>query len=159
VVLPARELFQRSNSSLWMVDRCLLLVLARQDISKTSATAPADLSCQSISVERIHTLNRHPHKHVVGRTRVVLNTESDPHSGQRNSGGSERSLLSRRKRDSDLGEIAGPVLLRRPTRDRRTEKSCDGGGDGGDSDHFLRLNQMKGLNGQLSVLRGGYERV
>jgi len=100
-------------------------------------------------VELIHTLNRHPHKHVVRRTGVVLNTETEPYSREGSGGGSERSLLSRRKRDDGLGEIADPGLLRRP-RGPRTEKSNDGGEHIVDSDHFSRFIQMRGLNGQRS---------
>ena len=135
VSLPARELFQKSNRSLWMVDKSLLLVLARQDMSKISATAPAVLPCQSALVECIYTLNGHPHKHIVGRAGVVLNTKSDPYSRERTGGGSEGNFLGRRKRDSDLGEITNPGFLRQLS-GRRTEESSDGGDDSGDSNHF-----------------------
>lgn len=60
VASPALELFQTSNRSLWIVDRRLLLLLARQDISKTSATAPTALSCQSVSEEPISHTERTP---------------------------------------------------------------------------------------------------
>ena len=86
-------------------------------------------------MERIHTLNRHPHKHIVRRTGVVLNTETEPHSREGSGGGSERSLLSRRKRDDGLGEIASSWLSRR-LRDRRIDKSSGNGDDVGDGDHF-----------------------
>lgn len=120
------------------------MLLARQDISKTSATAPAALSCQSVSEEPIHTLNGHPHKHVVRRTGVILDAESDPDSREGSVGSSERSLLSGGKRDSGLGEIVNPGSPRHP-RGQRTEKSSDEGGHGGNSDHFFR-----GLSGQRS---------
>lgn len=137
VASPALELFQMSNRSLWIVDRRLLLLLARQDISKTSATAPAALSCQSVSEEPIRTLNGHPHKHVVRRTGVILNAKSDPDSRERSGGGSECSLLSGGKGDNGLGEIVNAGSSRHP-RGQRTDKSSEEGGHGRNSNHFLR---------------------
>ena len=127
-----------------MVDRRLLFVLARQDISKTSATAPAALSCQSVSEEPIHTLNGHPHKHVVRRTGVILNAESDPDSRGRSGRGSKRSLLSGGKRHNGLGEIVNPGSPRHP-RGQRTEKSSEEGGHGGNSDHFFQDYSSEGV--------------
>ena len=117
VTFPARELFQKLNRSLWIVDMIPLLVLARQDMSKISATAPVDLLCRSVSTDRTNTQNRHAHKHVIGGTSIVLNTKSEPHSSEGGSGRPERGLLGRRKRDTGLGEIAYSLLSRRP-RDR-----------------------------------------
>lgn len=154
VTLPTRELFQKLNRSVWIVDMSPLLVLARQDMSKTSATAPAELSCQSVSTDYIHALKRYAHKYVVGRTGVVLNTKSEPYSSERSSGGSKDTLLSRRKRDSGLGGIANSRPLRQP-RDRRTAKRSNGGDDGGNSDHFSAYsNEMGWMNSTPRFAKG-----
>jgi len=82
-------------------------------------------------------------KHVVTRTGVVLNTKPEPHSSEGGGGGTEGSLLSRRKRDSGLGEIANSRLSRQ-SRDRRSEESSDGSDDIGDGDHFLAYSNERG---------------
>lgn len=128
-----------------MVDKSLLLVLARQEMSKSSATAPAELSRQSVSAKYTHIQNRHAHKHIVCRTGIVLNTKTEPHSNEGGGGQSEGSLLSRRKRDGDIGEIMGTRFRR--SRDRGTEQPGDHGDDSGDGDHFSDFLSERGWMG------------
>ena len=136
VVFPAL-VSQASNSWSCTVVSCLLLKLATQDISNTSATAPALLSYQSVSIDHVHTLNKHAHKHVIGRTGIVLNAETEPHGSEGSGRGSKRGLLSRRNRHSDSGEIAlwplSPWFWV-----PRAEQSSEGGEGSGDGDHSFR---------------------
>ena len=85
----------------------------------------------------MHRQNRHAHKHVVGRTGIVLNAKRDPHGSEGGSGGSKGSLLSRGKRDGDVGKIIGS----------RNDESTEGAGDFGDrrdGDHFVSAFSNEG---------------
>jgi len=53
-------------------------------------------------------------KHVVSRTSIVLDTKTEPHGSEGGSGKSEGSLLSRRKRDGDVGKIVDSRLFNWP---------------------------------------------
>jgi len=137
-----------------MVDKSLLLLLARQDMSKSSATAPVALSCRSVSVELEHMESGHAHKHVVSRTSIVLNAKTESHGGEGGSGSSKSGQLSRRKRDGDVGEIVGSRLLNW-SRDRRAEQPSDDGDDIGDSNHFSAFSNEGGeTNGVQGWMNG-----
>jgi hypothetical protein len=92
----------------------------------------------SISLKRAYAqANRHAHKHVVGRTGIVLNAERDSHGSEGGSGGSKGSLLSRGKRDGNVGKIIGSQ------NDESTEGVGDFG-DRGDGDHFVSACSNEG---------------
>lgn len=81
------------NMSLAIVDEAPPSVPTRQDISKSSATAPVELSPRLVLVQLVRKRSRYAHKHVVGRAGIVLNTNPESNSSEGGSGAPESSQL------------------------------------------------------------------